>query len=279
MMSGRLYAVGVNVGPGGVTLDLEGWSYTADLIDSTVRPPYEAKGVTLKQRATDLVEGFGIKVKYLLTEDEPFKQVTIQPTDTIFNHLLELARQRKALLTSDVFGQLVITQANTAGSSVFTLEEGRRPLSQAAIRFDGRARFNTYEAISNAPKKKGKNGPAPSAVAKDNVVPAARMYRFSADDTTDAKIADAANWERSRRVADSLKISLPVDGWQIPGTSELWRENTIVTLKSPSLFMPDGFNFLIRSVEYSFSSGGAVANLELVPPQAFTGEEITEPWL
>jgi hypothetical protein len=32
-------------------------------------------------------------------------------------------------------------------------------------------------------------------------------------------------------------------------------------------------------VEYTFSDKGAVADLELVPPQAFTGEEVKEPWL
>lgn len=279
MMSGRLYAVGASIGGNGVTLDLEGWSYTADLIDSTVRPPYEAKKVTLEQRAKTLIEGFAIDLDYQLDSDEPFDRITIQPTDTIFNHLLELARQRKALVTSDVKGRLVITRANVDGGSIFTLEEGRRPLSQAMIRFDGRARFNTYTAISQSPRKKGKNGSSPSATAKDDVVPSVRMFRFSANDTKGEKLQEAADWERSRRLADGLKVSLPVDGWRVPGTKDLWKENTIVTLKSPSLFIPDGYDFLIRSVEFSFSDKGATANLELVPPQVFSGEAIKEPWL
>ena len=51
-----------------------------------------------------------------------------------------------------------------------------------------------------------------------------------------------------------------------------------MTLESPSLFVPDGFDFLIRSVEYLFSESGVTANLELVPPQVYSGEAITEPW-
>lgn len=279
VMSGRLYAVGASIGQGGVTLDLEGWGYTADLVDSTVRPPYEAKGVTLKQRAESLLEGFAIELDFQLDEDDPFDKVTIPPTDTAFNHLLELARQRKALVTSDSQGRLVITRANTDGGSVYSIEEGKRPLSQATIRFDGRARFNTYTAISQAPRKKGKNISAPTATAKDDIVPAARMYRFQADDAKGEKLQEAADWERSRRLADGLTVSLPVDGWQVPGTKDLWAPNTIVTLKSPSLFIPDGYDFLIQSVEYSFSPKGAVANLELVPPEVFTGEPVKEPWL
>lgn len=275
---GRVYAIETSIDEGGVSLEIEGWSYAADVVDSSVRPPYEARKVTLEQRAKDLLEGFAIDLVFELEDDDPFDRITIEPSETIFDHLLKLAQQRKALITSNAQGALVITRAAVDSGSVFTLQEGVRPLSRASIRFDGRARFNTYEAITNAPRKKGKNKPSPTAVAKDDIVPAARMYRFQANDVTEATIQNAANWERSRRVADSLAISLPVDGWQIPGTNTLWRENTIVTLQSPSLFVPDGFDFLIRSVEYKFGADGATATLDLVPPQTYSGEAITEPW-
>ena len=278
VMRGRLYTVAASISAQGVTLDLEGWSYAADLVDSTVRPPYEAKKVTLEQRIKDLIEGFAIDLDFQLEDDDAFERITIQPTETVFNHILDLARQRKALVTSDAQGALVVAQAAVDSGSVFTLEEGRRPLAQASIRFDGRARFNTYEAITSAPRKKGKNNPSPTAVAKDDRVPAARMLRFQVDDVTESTIQEAANWERSRHVADSLGVTIPVDGWQVPGTQDLWRENTIVTLKSASLFVPDGFDFLIRSVEYVFGDTGTTARLELVPPETYTGEEIEEPW-
>lgn len=278
VMRGRLYTIEASISERGRTLALEGWSYAADLVDSTVRPPYEAKKITLEQRAKDLLEGFAIALNFELDEDPTFDRITIQPTETVFAHLLTLARQRGALVTSNAQGELVIRRAAVDGGSVYTLQEGYRPLAQASIRFDGRARFNTYEAITSAPRKKGKNKSSPTAVAKDDVVPSVRTYRFQSDETTETTITEAANWERSRRVADSLTINVPVDGWQVPGTGELWRENTIVTLESPTLFVPDGFNFLIRSVEYVFGDNGTIANLELVPPQTYTGEALDEPW-
>lgn len=279
MATGRIYTMIASIGERGVSLELQGWGYTADLVDSTVRPPYEAKKITLEQRALDLIEGFAIPLDFQLTSDDQFDRVTIQPTETIFSHLLSLAQERKALVTSNAQGGLVITRANVSGGSVFTLEEGRRPFASAEITFDGRARYNTYEAISMAPRKKGANKTAPSAIAKDNLIPATRKIRFSAGDVRSGNVQDAANWERSRRLADALSIRLPVDGWQIPGTPDLWKENTIVTLQSTSLFVPDGFEFLIRSVEYGFSSRGAVATLDLVPPQVYTGGQILEPWV
>ena len=69
----------------------------------------------------------------------------------------------------------------------------------------------------------------------------------------------------------------PVSSWYGPD-GKLWRENTIVTVKSPTMFVPNGFDFLIRSVEYEFTTEGATAKLGLVPPQVFTGDPIDEPW-
>jgi len=68
-----------------------------------------------------------------------------------------------------------------------------------------------------------------------------------------------------------------VPSWYAPN-GELWAPNTIVTVKSPTLYLDDGYNFLIREVTYDFSASGTTANLSLVPPEAYTGEEIVEPW-
>jgi prophage tail gpP-like protein len=69
-----------------------------------------------------------------------------------------------------------------------------------------------------------------------------------------------------------------VSGWTAPN-GELWRDNTLVTVQSDTIFCPDGFTFLIRSVEFEVTDKGYATNLNLVPPQVFSGEEIEEPWL
>lgn len=278
IMAGRIYTLTPTIEQGAVSLQIEGWSYTADLVDSTIRPPYEATGINFETRIKDVIEGFALNLDFQLDSDPQFERLTIEPSETVFGHLVKLAKQRKAVLTSDVFGQLVVTQANADGESVYTLEEGQRPFNRATVKFDGRARFNTYNAISDAPRKKRRKPKPYEATAKDGAVPTARMTRFNAPEATEGTIQDIANWERSQRVSASLTMNIPVDGWQIPGTDQLWRENEIVTMQSPSLFVPDGFSFLIRSVEFAFDAGGATTNLELIPPQAFTGEPIEEPW-
>ena len=271
VVDGRLYTVKHSISDGGIVASLEGWNYAADIVDSTVKPPYEASKITLEQRARNLIEPLGISVSFDLDDDSQFDRVTADKTETIFDHLVSLARQRGALITSDNEGGLVFTQA-TAGSPVCTLEEGIPPFKKGEIKFDGRARFNVYKALGQSPKKNAK-----TATAKDSRVPLSRFSTFTADDSTDGDIQKAADWKRSKQIAEALTFSLPVPTWYAPNGS-LWAPNTIVTVKSKTLYIEDGYNFLIREVQYDFADSGTTATLHLVPPETFTGEEIVEPW-
>lgn len=120
---GALYTVAPKVSTQGITVDLEGWTFSADAIDSTIRPPYEENNVTLEQRAVNLCSALGLPVSFAGDDDAVFKRVTASPTDTIHSHLAKLATQRGYLLTSDQQGDMLITRANTTGEPVGTLVE------------------------------------------------------------------------------------------------------------------------------------------------------------
>jgi len=272
MFTGVLYTVEPKSGTGGVLVTLTGASAVVDMVDSTVRPPYESKKITLKDRADELIGPLGIPVVYDFENDETFDRVTAEPTDTIFAHLAGLATQRAVLISSTREGEAIFYQANTTGAPVATLEEGKPPVRDSAAKFDGRQRFNVYKAIANSPNRKRK-----TAVAKDTGVPKSRFKTFRAEDTTAGNIQAAADWRRSKQVADALTIDIPVDSWYTPA-GELWAENTLVTYKAPALFIPDGFDFLIRRAEFSYSNEGTTAVLSVVPPQVYSGEAIGEPW-
>lgn len=272
IIDGILYGISPKSTIDSRVIALEGFSFTADLIDSTIRPPYEFSQITIQKLAQDLCDPYGISVVYDLGDVEPFKRVTADPSDTVLSFLAPLVSQRGGLVSSTVDGDLLITKAEF-GSPVGTLTEGKPPLREIGITFDGRKRFNVYRAIAQSPKRNSK-----PAVAKDDVVPKSRFLTFTADDTTAGNIQAAANWRRSKQLAEALKFSVPVDSWYDPN-GNLWRENTLITVESPTIFVPDGFDFLIESVEYTFENDGITASLNLVPPQVYTGEQIEEPWL
>jgi prophage tail gpP-like protein len=280
---GRLYTVAPSLKDERLC-DLEGWSYTVDAVDSThIDSSSNAmKNVTLEQRARHLVEPLGIKIIYDATDDVPFKRVAIKPTETIFSHLAKLAAQRGVLITSTEKGELKFINASdvwsTLGTSVGTLEEGTPPCVEFEAKFDGRKRFNTYKVINSTPGHKHKRHKKDKGkIAVDPMVPVSRQLTVEVHDVEGGEVRNAAEWRRSKQMAETLTINFPVSSWYAPN-KKLWKENTIVTVRSATIFCPDGFDFLIRSVEYVFDDKGTRATLGLVPPQVFTGEPIDEPW-
>lgn len=275
VVRGRLYIVAPSVDPeDGYSVRLEGFSPTVDIVDSNVRPPYEQKKVTLEQRALGLLEPFGINVIFDADSGDVFDRVTAQKEEKILDHLGKLAAQRSVLISSTTRGDLIFYQAKVT-QSVGILTDDLPPHQSSEAEFDGRKRFNVYRAIGPTPKRRSRN--ALEAVAKDDAVPRSRFLTFSADDATAGNIQSAADWRRSKQMAEALSVPYPVSGWYAPDGS-LWRENTIVTVQSAALFIPDGFDFLIKSVTYNFDSDGPSAILDLVPPSVYTGQPLEEPW-
>jgi prophage tail gpP-like protein len=264
---------------------LEGFSYTADMIDSTIRPPYEKNKVTLLQRCNDFAFPHGINVGVDGGVDigGAFARATGKPTLKEGDHLMSLASQRGILLTTDNFGDLLLTVAKTRGIPVDTLEEDFPSGQVFQARFDGRERWQIYRAIGQSARrgkrsKKTRGKFNKSGIVKDNVVSRYRFLTFQSDDTDSGDIVKAAEWKKNKALADSLTLPFPVQSWY-NRFGELWRENTLVTVKSETIGAPDGFTFLIRQVDYNFQNNGTPATLHLVPPQVYTREDIVEPWL
>lgn len=275
VLTGRLYKSTPELTENGYVVGLEGFSLTADVADSVVKPPLEVKKVTLKQRAESLLEPFGLTVIYEADTGDVFDRVTATASEKVFDHLAELARQRSVLISSTPKGELIFYQADVS-KPVGVIEEGKPPFLQARPDFDGRKRFFSYRVVGPTPKKStGRN--ALEAVAKDENVPKSRFTMTKAMDATPGNIQQIADWERSKAIVDAYTIDCDVSSWYAPN-DELWQVNKIVTVKAKTLFAPKGFDFLIKSVEYIFEAGGTTAVLGLVPPNAYTGKPLEVPW-
>lgn len=269
-ISGLLYVVQPGKTADGTVKKISGFSFTADLIDSTLKPPYEKNNVTLKQRAEELVKPFGIDVIF---NDDPggiFNRVAVKEEDTVFGHLASLAAQRSLLVSSTADGNLSFTKA-ASGKPVSTIEEDKQGAQVFEATFDGRKRFNIYRALGQSPSG------AKVGIAKDSKVPRSRFVTFQVNETIDGDIEQAAKWRRSKQLAEALTIPFPVSSW-FDQNGKLWEDNTLVEVISPTLSIPNGFTFLIKSVEYNDTTSGKTAILNLVPPQVYSGEELVDPW-
>jgi prophage tail gpP-like protein len=242
------------------------------MVDSTLKPgTYEAREIKLSQRAQDLADAHGIKVIYDLPEDGQFKRIKANATETIGTHLMSLAKQRGGLMTSTAKGELLFTQAAT-GDPVTTLEENTPPLLPTAARYDGRARYGSYLAIGQT------SGKSKTATSVDTKVKNSRFMTFNAPDSRGGDIQSAADWQRGKVLADAMAIELPLSDW-FDKDGNLFRENTIIEVYAPTLFIKEPTAFLIRAITYELSTRGRTAKLSIVPPGVYTGGEIEEPWL
>lgn len=270
-INGVLYSTGPAQLSNGLSNTLGGWSFTADAVDSTMPPPYERNKITLQQLANELMEPVGIRALFEADPGGQFDRVTSRRSDTRFGFLAKLAAQRGLLTSSTPSGDLLFTKA-ASGAPVGTITEQQPRALGWAAKFDGRRRFNAYRAVGQSPAANAK-----AAVAIDSAVPRARSMTFTVDETTAGDIRAAAEWRRSKQLADALSIPFPVSGWLAPN-GKPWRENTLVTAVSTILGIPNGFDFLIRGVEFEVDANGKQAVLDLVPPQVYTRDPIGDPW-
>jgi len=288
-LNGILYSVSPEVSTDGRRIELEGWTPTADIVDCNINvatwdqypaAKYERNNVTLGQRATELLEPLGLDVVDESGDSEPFDRVTAEPTDTILDHLVGMAGQRGILVSCTNQGELLFTKANTTGKPIGTIEEEDPPYLDMSIKFDGRARFSTYRAIGQSPQTSPKGTPYTiwkTGTAEDYAVTRSRFTAFNADNANMGNVEKAAKWRKNKTLADALTIPFPVSGWYAPD-GFLYEPNRLITVKSPTLFIPDGFDFLIRAVEYSFEPEGTRSTLYLVPPNVYTDRDLVEPW-
>jgi prophage tail gpP-like protein len=268
---GRVFTNTPEFTPTGRVMRLEGWSHTADAVDSAIRPPYEQNKVTLRARAEALCKGVGVGVVWAAGEDKPFDRVTAQEGQSIVDHLGDLAQQRGIQLSSTNRGELLFHTAKDA-RNIGSFKEGYPPMLSGKCVFDGRKRFGSYVARGQSPGKT-----KAQATAVDPAVPGYRIMSFTADESAGSDMQKAANWQRSKALGESIAMEQPVNSWY-NSDGELYEEGQLVTIISETLFVPEGYEYLISKVEYNLSENGADAVLSLVPPQVYTGEELPDPW-
>jgi prophage tail gpP-like protein len=271
MISGRMYDSDPETTNAGTIRNLGGFSKTIDMVDSVLKPPYEESNVTLVQRARKIAQNHGLKVVVETDTGGPFDRVTANESEKQAVHLGKLATQRGVLQSSTPDGNYLLWDANTDGKPVATLEEGFPPVGRFAAQFRGRERFHSYRGVGSTPKGEGEN------IVQDNAVPTSRMTTFRVNDVLEGEIAAAMKWTRNRALANALTMALPVAGWLDP-RGKLWEPNTLVTIVSPTWGVPDGFTFLIRSVELEERENEKSGTLNIVPPQVYTKGELIEPW-
>ncbi len=272
-LSGRVYTVESSfTATGGKTKKLEIYSYTADLIDSHVLPPYAQNGVTLEQRAKTLCAPFGITPQFESGASERFGKIAAEKSEKRFDHLAKLAKMKKLLISCTPAGQPLFIRPGSNKKPIASLSEGDFKVLSWGAKFDGRERFSIYRIAGKSIK-----GSSTSATSADSSVPCCRIYCKTESSADSGSVDNFADWQRSKALADSMTMELSLDRW-LDDSGKLWNVNRFATVISPSLDIPNGIDLLIKRVSFKYSTSGKTATLNVCPVECFTGDQIKNIW-
>lgn len=251
---------------------LSGRDKTADLVDCSARVPSNYDNRTLEQIAEDQCRDYGIPVSTTATTGAPFKRVVVEPGESVFELLERLARQRGVLLMPDGQGGLIIGQVGTEQAPAPLVLGGN--LRSLRYTLDFKDRFSEYQGLGQSAGRdewSGKQAAQVQASATDDAAGAGRVRRkIIVGETGETDLKARVDWERAVRYGRSLSMQARVVGWAAAG--ELWRMNTQVVVRQRPRTEED-ITWLIAGVTYTLDNqSGTIADLDLVPPEAYTPE-------
>lgn len=256
-----------------VTISVSGRDKTADLVDCSIdHPSGQFNNQTLTQIAYAVCKPFGIKVIVNTVVGEAFPRVQIEQGETPHELLTRLAKQRGVLLTSDTYGNLVITRASKQKAGVSLILGDN--VKAARGRFSWRQRFSNFTVkAAGAAFGAQWDGSALSTVGgikadvKDGEITRYRPLIIVNEEITTAEgAAKRGQWERQRSIGRSNSAEYTVTGWRIPQTGKLWNINTLVPVIDEILGLDE--ELLIVSVMFSEDDAGRLAVVGVVKPEA-----------
>ena len=282
LITGNLYRRSPTLVENKSALALRGFSKTYRLIKSNPKAQIEFLNQSLLDITRAFSLPFGLFTAVRAPEElvnEIFKKETIPAQSTVFTFLQNLARQRSILTSSDNDGNLFYLQAKLRQKPVGSIiegEDGTVPITKNfSASFDDSEVFQTYQAVNDSPfayllKE-------PQGITKDDRIKIPSFKTIVTNSLEKGAGQKTVEFARNQTIAKSMSMPFEVNGWYAPN-GELWQEDTLVSVVSPTLFTPDGFTYLIRAVQYNLDGRGETAVLSLVPPSLFTGDPVVEPW-
>jgi prophage tail gpP-like protein len=273
MFTGKLTLPANRKTPASNTSEIRGFAGTFNFVDSHLIPPYERRGYNLRDWAVELAKQTNTPVIFEGDPGGVFFRETVEKGQSGFVFLAPLAKTRNRVIGNTEKGELIFRQANTSSQPVAVIEEGFTVIQKEfGAAFDLRKRFRTYKTTIRNPFSRT------SAVVSDKNITEPRHKIIETDSQAPGAANQSAAWLKNIALVEELSQEIEVLGWRPAPNKPLWRHNTLVTIKSKTMSIPDGFTYFINRVDYSQTSDTKKAILSIIPPQVYTGEPIAEPW-
>lgn len=268
------------------TIKISGRDKTADIIDSTLgtfhdlTPPF-----TVEQLIKKVLDYLNIKDIKVISETqvEAIEKVidTVSYGTGAFDHIESFIKTKQVLLTTDGYGNIVLTRASDKEMKTkLSLEKNIvANILSAGISYDYTKRFYSYEAsdssspvtpffakaITDPKQTTNVNG-----LQYDTEIRHSRRYAFQPDsETENTDMKNRIIWELNFRKTQSKVYNVVVPEFKPQNDEGIWIPNRIVQINDD--FAQLNTRWLISSVEYTYSlTDGSKTALKLVSRDGFT---------
>lgn len=236
--------------------------------------PVAYDGMKLSQIAKVICDEFALDLVVEGSDGAPFDRTAMEPTQSPFAFLAELAKQRSMVISDTPSGALRIWQPPTSGSAVVRLKEGTPPLVAMSPSYQPQAYFSEITGLKNA--NAGRAGgrhtePNPLTTSK-------RPHSFTVEDADKGDVPAATKAKLARMFGNMFTVTVDVPTWRDP-SGALWEPNAFVNLEAPGAMIYTPTDFIIREVTLRQNAENISASLALVLPGAFSGGIPTRfPW-
>lgn len=288
-LTGHIEKIDVDYSGTDHNISVQGRDRTADLLDSSLGAISTfSSHPTLKQAVELVVKHLGLGLNVYDYVGEPRSKTTDlpapEPGQNAFEFLEKLARSRQVFLTSDQYGNILITRATATATAPKRLqnivERDDNNILSASVSYDLTGRFYRYAVASSlSPLTIPDASVTPGQIANqsqeffDKQVRVGRQLMITPkSSSTDSVNASRAAWEANIRKARSRVYSAVVDGFTVG--DRLWSVNELIEVADD--FAGIHGRMLINSVEYRFNDSGSLTTLSMVNQNAYT-LELSEP--
>lgn len=228
----------------------------------------EVQNQTLEEISNTLCSPFNVRSNFTSSAGGAFDQVAIKRSQKVLPYLIDLANQRGLILTNDAFGDLQYLTSVERGNPVDSLVAGSAPLLSATVRFNPQQVYSELTAV--APVDFGDSG---GVYTERSPFGASflRPHTFDAGDVDASELQIATRNKFGRMLAGAAAYTVKVSTWR-NRSGDLWAPNTTITLQDPDIYIDSPYELLIRSVSFLDDNVNRTAVLELVIPEAYTGQ-------
>lgn len=275
-INGFIYKIKPTYSEKSHTVDVSGFDKTRDLVDIKVfkNVAYNTP-ISLQKLAINTITDHDIFGMSVLDRAnvEKFKEGELLAGETgesLFSFIERHARKRNVILSNDGDGRLVLyrNSGNAIGATLTNIfnEPQNSNIISASANYDYTQRFDRVIVASQEEGNDDVRGEArDDKIAR---VRGARTHVVVSETVQDIKACEElAKWEVNKRRSDSITYNCSVQGfWATP--TAIWEPNQLVDIVDQ--YADINSRMLLRSVDYTFSENGSIAQLSFVSPDSYS---------